>query len=823
MATRMTFRRLLRTCAGPQGARAAVRCAALLPLLALLASSPAPVSAASRSSPPHFSYENVTDPAALLPGCKETTHVECGGAEPCRSSYYICPEPCGSSAFSSGFPYACGAPNNWLSPTRYVYEAKLTVEGRPGRCDLRQHEWLVGMAPLTRGGRIAPTMCGVDADCPWEELRTTYGSGNVSLMETGVSGITVANITIRPQWPEDIANPFLWCAVTMGCPPDLAKDALFDDDVNADYRFADPAGTRYVCHLGEGGNASVLVKLDGKRDVACLTAKSGDRECRRLTPACCMQLDGTSVGRRGLPYLSCADVSAGDRASPDHFCARGRALLAQRGPPKMGPAPDVLGPGCKYVGDPNYTANITGPTNWIAATVFSFVDPTTSIVAIPWYLDPHFSDTASLGFTASFRAARHNADDSVSVLSSPADGLPIRFAGGGCADLASRTAPRDAPSVPAPESEYLTLLESVSGDLHKGFPMCVEGCPGSGQWIRGRRLRSFALVSQYRESNPGFPSSYGTPVLYPNSSCTEPIPRPDPTDIGMRLCSRPAADSAGDPWDPWCARIVAAVNNERLPGCAFWTRSPPAWACVASPADGGNHVHVRPVNVTRRDGTVAAVAQCLGPDERKCSWFADAKCKTLARNEPFPGWDDRFDGYTCGQEEGGWCRLAAEALELRPKSTSTESVSTTTAQTTTATATSTVTSWSLPTFFCVPSCLDRENEVLVYFLADQPHARCLGPDNQRCSWFAKSSNCTVLAPGEPQPDLALNVGKLCTDEEEGAAGSWCQRAKMFLKGNFTACPAVVTAPASRPSGASLRRSGADCGMVVAAFGALLAV
>ncbi|KAI9006413.1 hypothetical protein DFJ74DRAFT_690729 [Hyaloraphidium curvatum] len=796
-----------------RGTRTAV---GLFLALGLLASFPRPARPSSYSGPPSWSYNNLTDLATGRLGCakKPTTHCCCG--TPCGSSYSVCPEPCGSAGSSVGFPYACGVADNGLPASQSRYYVNLVLEGVPGRCTLRQQEWLAVESPMVRGGTWGNTQCEVKADCPWAELGTAYGDAlNLTKEEvwagSGQDNATVGRIALRPTTGAGIDSISLWCPVAMGCPGFLF--GLATEGVAAPSRVPDPSGTEYAFLP----SANVLVKVDSKGDVGCLASSWGDRSCLQLTTACYMFLNKTRIGGRGLPYLSCADIPAADRTAPDHFCTRGRELLDRLKPPQVGPGARLLGLNCTYAGAPDPSVDPTGAGPWTVASV---------------------------------AVARRHDDGSVSVLTGPEGMMQFGLEPPWCAANAAATAPSRAASAKIGFGSHMSnfgyILAALAEERDKGEWMCIEGCPGSGEYFRGRRFFNYAAIEQLPGGGIyGVPYPYGSPRIYSDSACSAANQSSDMSK-DLYMC-RPGASTTvvqdqdrRNPWDPWCVRMLGAVFDPHAEGCAT-TAGPnaPKEACVASPADKGNRVRVQPVNVTLQDGTTVAVPRCQGPDGTRCTWFADKDCTFLAKDEPSPEY--LTTGYVCGRDEGGWCRLAAEALRLVPSSTTTVPPEATTALPATtmvppATSSSTLTpaaptstttvppatpsGTSVATYtprpwICVRSCADRGNAVLVRISADGGHAQCKGPDGLRCSWFLGSSSCGVLAPGEPSPDPSGETGKTCTAEEEGAAGSWCNAARAALSGG--AVRAQCSTGTILASGVASGRRAARWGVNAAAF------
>ncbi|KAI9012462.1 hypothetical protein DFJ74DRAFT_645551 [Hyaloraphidium curvatum] len=813
MNTPTAFRNTPLTCPGRRGARPVVRAAALLPVLALLATFPRPASPASYSGPSQYRYRNVTDAATGLPGCEETLTSHCCCAAPCAEGYSVCPAPCGAANTSTGFPYACGVHSNGLMATAARYEVNVTMVGRPGRCEVAGAAWLAVEAPRMRGGTWTDTpvdpRCAADADCPWAELRSAYGA---ALVVEERAGATYANLTLRPGPRDDVEFSERWCAVGMGCPWDLAPNITAHAKPSPD-AVVDPGATPYRCLRGAAGSANVLVKLDGMGQVACLSRSWGDRECLQLTATCCSMSDRTKA--RGLPYLSCADVPAEDREKPDGFCMRGRALLAEANLPKVGPAPAVLGFNCSYIGAPDPSVDPAGAGPWTAVYVeYVSADP--------------------------FVVARRHADGySFLILADPADGATIFFPNMACAANAAATAPVRAPSrADLPFGGNMPLVEALTPESDKGDWICVDLCPGSGPWMRGRRMMRMAVFES---------------VQYVDAGCTVPLWEYDPEAPGLHPCNPTAA-----PKGIVCPRMLAAVLGGPPAPCVNWTSPPPPRACIPDPARGDRRLYVAAALLP--DGTTASVPRCWGRNSTSCAQFATENCTALPWDDSYAVDMVRQEGYTCGPEEGGWCRVAAEALGLRPKArpSATSPLAATSLPTpsngatgssapqatsaavpttaspypspATASPPSPTTSAPLPSatlrpWTCVQSCRDKGNAVLVRPAADG-RPQCLGPDGRRCSWFSGTSACGVLAPGEPAPDGSLDVGKICTDEEEGAAGSWCGAAKAALGGaEPVPCPTTSgtagVLPTPRPSGAWLGRNGAGWCVALPAVAALV--
>ncbi|KAI9010068.1 hypothetical protein DFJ74DRAFT_336293 [Hyaloraphidium curvatum] len=839
-------RRMLFMFSPPRRARAARRTAALAPstaartpavcrralptvptlaALALLASLLPAVSPTSYSGPPTWHYANVTDPASGQTGCRESGFSNCCCGLPCGGSYSICPVPCGSADGSMFYRYACGL-DNGVPPSSSRFETTLLIEERAGRCELARVDWLAVESPETRSGYWSLTMCGEDFGCPWDELKADYGDAlspiNRTWRYTPYQDPTIAsaNLTVRQPTGKSVDALDRWCAVAMGCPADVAAILANRADDPGPGNGLDPNATYWACLNGnsdaaEGGDT--LVRFDGKGNVACLAEAWGDTKCRRLAPVCCKHLDGRSVrsspGLFTLPHHSCADVPAADRGDPAHVCTRGRELLERLQPEHFWQAPSFLGFNCTYVASPDSAVDASGAGPWTAVLSQGKENPGSSWVV-----------------------ARRLANSSLAALIK-LDGLykgnVVFFWTGPCAANAAATAPPQAGSIVLPFNTTDSpwgVIEALAGDGDRGPWTCVEGCPGSGEWIRGRRLFGFAAIQQVKtidysiqgivKADSGYPSSTGSPVIYSDPSCTVAVV--SSYKVGGSYFCRPGIGDNGNPWDPWCARMLGAVLGPQPSGCA--TTASPSLACVMSPGDKGHYVLVKPQTATRPGGTNITVPGCVGPDEARCSWFADDMCLSLARDEPYPTLDSQRIGYVCKPDEGSWCRLAAEALRLVPKATSTPSTATTTASPATSTTGSTAATLSTPRttqrpmdeWTCVRSCKDRGNAVLVRPSAGG-RAQCLGPDSLRCSWFVGSSGCGVLAAGEPAPDASREVGKTCTAEEEAAAGSWCQAAKALLGGaEQTPCP-VLTATAgsvetARPSAAALGRKGMGLGI-----------
>ncbi|KAI9024588.1 hypothetical protein DFJ74DRAFT_49929 [Hyaloraphidium curvatum] len=720
-----------------------VSCAAVL-LLVLAAFSTLPAVARASSGPSIFTYMNVTDPATGKVGCLEDPNHICSSSF-CLRSKAICAEPCGSANSSMSYPYACTA-GNGLPLSSWRYELNLTVASSPGRCQLDQMAWSAIEAPRTRwGSHDSKAMCYALADCPWDELEAAFGRdlGPAELRPPAYAGapaFTVRNITLRPRTGAHLDNATLWCGIAMSCPVDLAS--LGSGSRVVPGGAADPGGTRYLCLPAEDGKMAMMVKMDGKGDVACLTKAWSERQCRQLTPACCSVLKpeydqpgNIGPATHGLPYLSCADLPDSDRTAPNHFCARGRALLDQAKPPQIGPEPGLLGFNCTYIGptDPKVDTSGTGP--WTAAGGL---------------------------------VGRRNANGSFSILTISLGDLSRD---GSCIANVAVTAPPGAPSRPLNFNSDLPFLEALAVDGDLGQWMCVEACPGTGQWIRGRRFFESAQIEQ--TTGDELFDHNAVPFIYSDPACSAPAVAF--TKAGHHYsCRRPMASPYY--WDPWCARMVAAAFGTETTTCAKFD---PRRVCVMSPADDGHYVSAYTVTVAQPDGTNATVPQCWGPVAKRCSWFADAKCSLLARDEPSPAYSPSV-GYVCGPKEEGWCRIAAEALWLVPRTTPTAFPP---RPSPTPSPTSAPSAW----IYCVQSCADHGNAVVVR-LSASGRAECLGPDAVRCSWYRPG--CEELAPGEPEPALQDNLGRrTCTAEEEAAKGSWCEAAaRMLAGGKPTPCP-----------------------------------
>jgi len=52
---------------------------------------------------------------------------------------------------------------------------------------------------------------------------------------------------------------------------------------------------------------------------------------------------------------------------------------------------------------------------------------------------------------------------------------------------------------------------------------------------------------------------------------------------------------------------------------------------------------------------------CQGPDDKRCSWYRDVRCKEIAPNEYLPS-SSGENGVICTQTSEGWCNAAFEAV-----------------------------------------------------------------------------------------------------------------------------------------------------------------
>lgn len=75
---------------------------------------------------------------------------------------------------------------------------------------------------------------------------------------------------------------------------------------------------------------------------------------------------------------------------------------------------------------------------------------------------------------------------------------------------------------------------------------------------------------------------------------------------------------------------------------------------------------------------------------------------------------------------------------------------------------------------CVQSQGDKSHFVFARLTCDGK-VQCLGPNSTKCTWYTDNL-CTMNAIGEPDPDLSLEIGMVCTQTEEG----WCRDARDAL-------------------------------------------
>ncbi|KAI9026099.1 hypothetical protein DFJ74DRAFT_663200 [Hyaloraphidium curvatum] len=291
------------------------------------------------------------------------------------------------------------------------------------------------------------------------------------------------------------------------------------------------------------------------------------------------------------------------------------------------------------------------------------------------------------------------------------------------------------------------MVSSCSATFH--FVQTYDGNPSPKGNIR------------FRSRSRSAPSSSALIIKTARPRGCPDIDRSRAQASNLRSAEHPeCAPRDSDPAMPFPGALLARaalIAAALLSGAA--AASAQAWTCVRSCEDKAG-------SFFRAQLAPNGMPRCLGKDNATCSWYIGESCDRLTYDsvDPVPG-----QGFVCPDTTGGWCRAAAWTLiEGHPQVAS---------------------CYPLGPWRCIRSCGDKGNYLNVRNVGF-PYAngtvQCLGPTNATCSWFS-DSDCTIVAPGESEPNPLLNTGVTCP--QPSAKGSWCELASEYLfYGTRPPCP-----------------------------------
>lgn len=130
--------------------------------------------------------------------------------------------------------------------------------------------------------------------------------------------------------------------------------------------------------------------------------------------------------------------------------------------------------------------------------------------------------------------------------------------------------------------------------------------------------------------------------------------------------------------------------------------------------------------------------------------------------------------------DGGWCQEAVDQIDQKIAPTACPPPSPTLTNGCTLPEPTRLPYWTSP-WNCMPTCSESGSFVLVRELSTKEMngnpIQCKGPDDSTCSFYS-DSQCTTLAPGEPEPDQINESGAICKSPDSWEW--WCNIARKFI-------------------------------------------
>lgn len=627
----------------------------------------------SYSGPPWWDIWPITDPATSQPACAISRGtINCCGT-PAVRTWKACPWTCtegvvssvvnGSNYYVPAAPVECNDYNNGVAPGKESYEVKMVlVSWDENSCTVGGAAWTYTEPPRTNGGSINSQCSIVGAPCNWDriaQLASGQGNRTISFIPGGSyqppaspgyeqTFSSHGNLTLHYKISEYDAyykDSALCSMMVMGCP--VEKQSVYSGG-----SYADPIGFRWHCLPlpGLGKNRGYLVKTTGRNnETACLTSVPGGSSCLELERTCCELW--TSYGYdKPYPFSLTAPVvfcnGIPEHELPDHWCSLARKLLANTtiAPDydhPLGDKPDwsygnpnaIFSPdGVRLLGD-NCTFNDSAANREANPTL---VDQG----AGPWVYDSSMILRRTSDGRIACLAYDYIDQYRVKFACWTADNQPL------CAQNLAQSANNDARSLVLDKVYLKGDPANLDGPAKAanatlGPWTCVRECPGASStnaettYIRIRRYGSGALA-------PLVDYSKNFTYQYIDASC-----RQDKSYLSTTgFCN----NSTCPQW------LTALDTNSPALLCPNSTNTTyckaSGWSCIRSAADKGNYILSRLL--------CSGEIQCLGPNDKSCSWFNSNLCTTLAKGEPEPE-ASNVVGMVCDGKEG-WCGVVWRTL-----------------------------------------------------------------------------------------------------------------------------------------------------------------
>jgi hypothetical protein len=222
----------------------------------------------------------------------------------------------------------CNAADNGLLPEHARYEFNISVQNTNGGCHGSSVSWLYVERPKTTGGTTWGFFYVAGASCPFDAIEAKGPELGFTMVRHNASR---SSLVFRnkggPNKPDMYSRDSEFCSVMiMGCPLyGIEKPTSPMQTGN----YVDNRGTGYQCLPVPKRAKSLLVKIDGRSDSACVSLDGSN--CLELEPTCCKMWESIKAGPKmgpltsDTPFISCASIP--DHGGADHWCSQVLALF----------------------------------------------------------------------------------------------------------------------------------------------------------------------------------------------------------------------------------------------------------------------------------------------------------------------------------------------------------------------------------------------------------------------------------------------------------------------------------------------------------------